>query len=61
MFDLNGKRVIDLSQIVGLDISYPPGFPHIEKSYYMSIDRGDIMNIEMVKSVLHIGTHFDAP
>ena len=59
--DIQGSQVIDLSQAIEPGIPVPVGFPAPEIDVFMSQQRGDIANVEIVQFSVHTATHCDAP
>lgn len=59
--DITGTRVVDLSHPIEFGMPRAFGFPDIEKTWLHRIDQGSHVNVERVTTVLHAGTHVDAP
>lgn len=59
--NISGTRIIDLSQTIEPDIPVPVGFPSPRLEVFLSQERGDIANVEILTMSVHSGTHFDAP
>ncbi len=59
--NIQGSRIIDLSQAIEPDIPVPVGFPGPVFEAYLSQAQGDIANVELLKLSLHTATHCDAP
>lgn len=59
--DIKGNRVVDLSHVIEFGMPRAFGFPDIEKTWLHRIDSGSHVNVERVTTVLHAGTHVDAP
>ena len=59
--DIQGSQVIDLSQAIEPGIPVPVGFPAPEIDVFMSQQKGDIANVEIVHFSVHTATHCDAP
>jgi arylformamidase len=58
---IKGTRIIDLSQTVEPDIPVPVGFPSPKLDVFLSQEKGDVANVEILTMSVHSGTHFDAP
>jgi len=63
MSDINikGTKVIDLSQAIEPGIPVPVGFPGPQFEMFLSQEKGDIANVELLKLSIHTATHCDAP
>jgi arylformamidase len=59
--EITGNRVIDLSQTIEPGIPVPVGFPGPEMDVFLSQDKGDVANVEILRLGLHTSTHCDAP
>lgn len=59
--NIQGNRVIDLSQAIEPNIPIPVGFPGPKIEVYLSQARGDVANVEIVTLSVHSATHCDAP
>lgn len=60
-FNIQGSRVVDLSQTLESDVPKPVGFPDPSVEYFKSMERGDLINVEKFTVCPHSGTHIDAP
>lgn len=58
---IEGDRVIDLSQPIEPGIPVPVGFPGPEMEVFLSQEKGDVANVEILRLGLHTSTHCDAP
>jgi kynurenine formamidase len=58
---IQGTTVIDLSQAIEPGIPVPAGFPAPQIEVYLSQERGDVANAELLTMSVHAGTHVDAP
>ncbi len=58
---ITGTRIIDLSQTIEPDIPVPVGFPSPKLDVFLSQEKGDVANVEILSMSVHSGTHFDAP
>jgi kynurenine formamidase len=58
---IQGTTVIDLSQAIEPGIPVPAGFPTPQIEVYLSQERGDVANAELLTMSVHAGTHVDAP
>ena len=56
-----GSHIVDLSHTLEFGMPRSFGFPDIERTWMYRIDRGSHVNVERVTTVLHAGTHMDAP
>lgn len=56
-----GSRVIDLSQAIEPGIPVPLGFPAPQSEMFLSQEKGDIANVEILRFSVHTATHCDAP
>ena len=61
VIDIHGTRVIDLTQRIETDIPVPVGFPGPVFETYLSQEKGDVANVEILWMGMHAGTHCDAP
>lgn len=59
--NITGDTVIDLSQSIEPGIPVPVGFPGPELDVFLSQEKGDVANVEILKLGLHTSTHCDAP
>ncbi len=59
--NIQGTRVIDLSQPVEPGIPVPIGFPGPQFQTYLAQSKGDIANVEIMQMSIHTATHCDAP
>lgn len=59
--DISGDTVIDLSQPIESGIPVPVGFPGPEMDVFLSQEKGDVANVEILRLGLHTSTHCDAP
>lgn len=59
--NIQGSRVIDLSQTIEADIPVPVGFPGPRLETFLSQAKGDVANVEILTMGLHTATHCDAP
>lgn len=59
--NIQGSKVVDLTQTLEPDIPKPVGFPDPELQFFRRIDQGDVVNVERFIVGLHSGTHIDAP
>jgi arylformamidase len=58
---IKGTKVVDLSQTISPDIPVPVGFPAPKLEVFLSQEKGDVANVEILTMSVHAGTHFDAP
>lgn len=58
---ISGNRIIDLSQTLEPGIPVPVGFPGPERDIFLSQEKGDIANVEILTFSVHTATHCDAP
>ena len=59
--NIQGSRVIDLSQTIEPGIPVPPGFAGPEFHVVLSQARGGVANVELLRIGAHTATHCDAP
>jgi kynurenine formamidase len=59
--NIQGTRIIDLSQTLEPDIPKPVKFPDPSLEFFRRIDSGDVVNVEKITFCPHSGTHIDAP
>lgn len=59
--NIQGSRIIDLSQTIEPDIPVPVGFPGPQLDTFLSQAKGDVANVEILTIGLHTATHCDAP
>ena len=60
-YEIQGNRVIDLSQMLEPGIPAPVGFPDPQLEFFKRMDQGDVINVEKITFCPHSGTHMDAP
>lgn len=60
-FNIQGNRVIDLSQTLEPGVPRPVGFPDPSLDFLRTISGGDVINVEKFTISPHSGTHIDAP
>lgn len=58
---IRGTKVIDLSQTIEPGMPVPVGFSNPRLDPFLSQEKGDIANVEMLTMSVHAGTHVDAP
>ena len=58
---IKGTKVIDLSQAVEPGIPIPVGLPGPQFEVFLSQEKGDVANVELLKMSTHTATHCDAP
>jgi arylformamidase len=60
-YQIEGTKVVDLSQTIEPGIPGPVGFPGPQIEVLFSQDKGDTVNVERVTIGDHTATHVDAP
>jgi arylformamidase len=58
---ITGSKVVDLSQAISPEIPVPVGFPAPSIDTFLSQEKGDVANVEILAIGVHAGTHVDAP
>jgi kynurenine formamidase len=58
---ITGSEVIDLSQAISAEIPVPVGVPAPRVDEFLSQEKGDVANVEILAMGVHAGTHVDAP
>src|SRR5690606_38261006 len=59
--NIQGNRVIELSQAIEPNIPIPVGFPGPKIEVDLSQARGDVAHVDIVTLSVHSATHCDAP
>ena len=59
--NIKGTKVMDLSQAIEPGIPTPVGVPGPQFDAFLSQERGDVANVELLKMSVHTATHCDAP